>query len=124
MPRQSKPFFRQQTQSWYCSINGKQFPLGKKKTEAFEKFYELIGKGAELQSIKSTLYDLAQAYLDWCEKNRKPGTYDNHKKYLRSLIDSVGKKLRVGSTSGRWFARNFTQNSQQPELRDVLQNCS
>jgi hypothetical protein len=43
MPRQSKPFFRQQTQSWYCSINGKQFPLGKNKTEAFEKFYELMG---------------------------------------------------------------------------------
>ena len=96
MPRQSKPYFRQQTQSWYCSINGKQFPLGKNKTQAFEKFYELMGKGDELKSFKSTLYDLTQAYLDWCQANRKPGTYDNHKKYLSSLIDSVGKKLRVG----------------------------
>jgi hypothetical protein len=24
MPRQSKPYFREQTKSWYCSINGKQ----------------------------------------------------------------------------------------------------
>ncbi len=40
MPRQSKPFFREQTKSWYCSINGKPISLGKSKTEAFEKFYE------------------------------------------------------------------------------------
>ncbi len=55
MPRQSKPFFRQQTQSWYCSINGNQFPLGKNKTEANEKFYELMGQKAELQSATSTV---------------------------------------------------------------------
>jgi hypothetical protein len=53
MPRQSKPFFREQTQSWYCSTNGKQFSLGKNKTEAFEKFYELIGQKAELQTATS-----------------------------------------------------------------------
>lgn len=55
-----------------------------------------MGKGDELKSVKSTLYDLTQAYLDWCQANRKPGTYDNHKKYLSSLIDSLGKKIRVG----------------------------
>ena len=43
MPRQSKPYLRKQTQSWYCSINGKQFPLGENKTQAFEKFFELMG---------------------------------------------------------------------------------
>ena len=92
MPRQSKPFFREQT--WYCSINGKQYPLGKDKVKAFEAFYELMGKRTELQSAKSTVYELMQSYLDWCEKNRKPGTYENHKKYLKSLIESVGKRLR------------------------------
>ena len=96
MPRQSKPFFREQTQSWYCSINGKQFALGKNKSEAFEKFYELMGQKAELQSATSTVYDLTQSYLDWCQKNRSQGTYDNRLKYLKSLIDSVGKRLRVG----------------------------
>lgn len=95
MPRPSKPFFREQTKSWYCSLNGKQYPLGKVKKEAFDAFYELMAKRVELQSSKSTVYDLTQSYLDWCEKNRKPGTYENHKKYLKSLIESVGKTLRV-----------------------------
>lgn len=96
MPRQSKPFFRQQTQSWYCSIGGKQYPLGKNKSAAFEKFYELMGERTEFQSTRSTVYDLTQSYLDWCQKNRKSGTHENHRKDLRSLIESIGKKLRVG----------------------------
>lgn len=96
MPRQSKPFFREQTQSWYCSVNGKQIPLGKSKTEALQKFYELMGRKDDLRSDLSTVYELTQTYLDWCEKNRKPGTYYNQLHYLKSLIESIGKRLRVG----------------------------
>ena len=82
MPRQSKPFFREQTKSWYCSINGKQISLGKSKTEAFQKFYDLMGRKDELKSDSSTVYELTQSYLDWCQKNRKLGTYNNHLLYL------------------------------------------
>ena len=95
MPRQSKPFFREQTKSWYCSINGKQISLGKSKTEAFQKFYDLMGRKDELRSDSSTVYELTQSYLDWCQKNRKPGTYNYHLLYLKSLIESTGKRLRV-----------------------------
>ena len=45
MPRQTR----------YCSIDGKQFPLFKNKTQAFEKFYELMGEGDKLKSGKSAL---------------------------------------------------------------------
>ena len=36
MARKSKPFFRQQTQSLYCTIDGNQLPLGQDKEAAFQ----------------------------------------------------------------------------------------
>ena len=41
MARPSKPFFRKQTRSWYCSISGRQISLGKDRDGARERFYEL-----------------------------------------------------------------------------------
>lgn len=42
----------------------------------------------------TTLYDLSQTYLDWCEKNRKKGTYGLHLRYLKSFIGAIGKQMR------------------------------
>ena len=95
MPRQSKPYFRAQTQSYYCSINGKQVPLGKSKSEAFAKFHELMADKDCLRSESSTVYELTQTYLDWCQNNRKKVTYVKHLHYLKSFVESVGKKVRV-----------------------------
>lgn len=95
MPRQPKPFLRKQTKSWYCSINGQQIALGKDKDTAFQKFHELMAKRESLGGSFSSLYELSQAYLDWCEKNRKPRTYDNHLRFLKSFIGHVGKRLKI-----------------------------
>lgn len=95
MPRKSKPYFRKQTKSWYCSINGKQIPLGKDRESAEQKFHELMADKESLGGSFSTLYELSQSYLDWCEKHRNPRTYDNHLHYLKSFIGAVGKQLRI-----------------------------
>jgi len=42
----------------------------------------------------TTLYDLSQVYLDWCQANRKPATYKLHRLYLKSFIERVGRRLR------------------------------
>lgn len=94
MPRQPKPFFRKQTKSWYCSIAGRQISLGKNREAAFEKFHELMSDREQIKSELTTLYEISQVYLDWCEANRKPATYSRHRYYLKSFIDSVGKRLR------------------------------
>ncbi len=95
MPRQAKPFFRKQTQSWYCSFGGKQFPLGKERAAAFKKFHDLMASKDSATSELVTLYDLSQAYLDWCQVNRKNSTYQKHRLYLRSFIEKVGKRLKI-----------------------------
>jgi len=94
MPRQSKPYLRKQTRSWYCSIEGRQISLGKDRDAAFGKFYELMGDKAQVKNDRSTLYELSQAYLDWCKANRKPNTYTRHRYYLRLFLEAIGKRLR------------------------------
>ena len=94
MPRQPKPYFRKQTKSWYCSIAGRQISLGKGRARAFEKFHELMADQSQVKSELLTLYELSQAYLDWCEANRKPATYILHRHYLKKFIDHLGKRLR------------------------------
>ena len=97
MPRQPKPFFRKQTQSWYCSTGGKQFNLGPDRVAAFAKFHELMLNRDQTTSQLSTVYDLSQIYLDWCEQKRSRGTYLNQKRYLESLINSIGRRLKIGA---------------------------
>ncbi len=97
MSREPKPYFRKATQRWVCTIDGKRITLGPDKKAAHEKFHELMLNRNAVASEMSTLYDLSQAYLDWCEQNRKKGTYQNHKRYLRGFIDSVGRRLKIGA---------------------------
>lgn len=94
MARPPKPFLRQQTRSWYCSIAGRQIPLGKDREAAFAKFHALMADRDQVKGELTTLYDLSQAYLDWVEANRKRATYDLHRHYLKLFIQSVGKRLR------------------------------
>lgn len=94
MPRETKPYFRKFTRSWYCSIGGKQILLGKDRKTAFEKFHALMADRSQVQEEVTTLYELSQVYLDWCEANRKIGTYKLHKRYLELFIGSVGKRMR------------------------------
>ena len=95
MARKSKPYLRKQTKSWYCSVNGKQISLGKDKDVAFQKFHELMANKDSLDGAFSTLYELSQSFLDWSETNRKPKTYDNHLRFLKSFIESVGKRMKI-----------------------------
>ncbi|MCG6154190.1 tyrosine-type recombinase/integrase [Rubinisphaera margarita] len=95
MARPAKPFFRKQTQSWYCSLSGKQFSLGKDKQLAFQKFHELMANREEHLQNRFSLYELSQAYLDWCQANRKPATYKLHRHFLKSFIEAVGRRLQA-----------------------------
>ena len=42
MGRPSKPFFKTQNQTWYCSIAGRQINLDKDKETAEIRFHELM----------------------------------------------------------------------------------
>ena len=58
MARPSKPFFRKQTKSWYCSINGHQISLGKDHDAAHKQFHALMENQFPLSAEITTLYEL------------------------------------------------------------------
>lgn len=112
MAGKPKPFFRTQTKSWYCSIDGRQIRLGKSKKEAETKFHELMSNRESISSEVTSLYDLSQLYLDWVRDNRKKTTYDKHLHYLKSFIASVGKQLKVGKTKRHHITKWVGANAQ------------
>lgn len=97
MSREAKPYWKAQQQRWVCTINGKRITLGAEKKAAFAKFRTLMQQPEAVGDHVVTLYDLSQVYLDWCQKHRAKGTYENHKRYLRGFIDSCGRKLAVAA---------------------------
>lgn len=115
MPRNPKPFFRKQTQSWYCSIGGKQIALGKEKQQAFAKFETLRSAPEAVTANFNTVYSLSQAYLDWWEINPKPVTYKKHQHYLKSFLGHIGKRAKVADLKKYPFMRWLEANSSWSE---------
>jgi hypothetical protein len=115
MPRKPKPYYRKQAKAWYFSTQGKRYSLGKDKQAAFQKFHEIMADKDLLKGQVTTLYELAQSYLDWCQINRSEGTYENYKRFLKSFIDHVGKQLKIGSLKNhhlnRWIDSQPSWNS-------------
>ena len=95
MSKQPKPYYRKFTESWYFSTGGKQVNLGKDKAAAFKKFHELMASVRSVQATITTVYDLSQAYLAWCQDNRASGTFENQKRYLKTFIAAIGKRLKI-----------------------------
>ena len=92
--RQPKPFFRKFTKSWYVTIGGRQHPLGKDKKLAWQRYHAIMAADAATDQLASVA-QLCDIYLDWCEKHRKPPTFDKQKRYLTSFIGSIGTRLPI-----------------------------
>ncbi|MCA9178430.1 MAG: site-specific integrase [Planctomycetales bacterium] len=118
MPRKPKPYYRAHTKSWYCTIDGQRISLGKSKAEAEKRFHELMASREDLKAQIATCYQLTQVYLDWCERHRKSATYENHRRYLKSFIESVGKALRIAQVR----QRHITQWIDGVEWTDTSKN--
>lgn len=74
MPRQPKPFFRKQTQSWYLQLGKRQIQLGKEEDKAWQEYYAIMA-GREEPSPSIRVVALLDRFLSWVQSNRAPGTY-------------------------------------------------
>lgn len=123
MPRQPKPYFRKAQKRWVCTINGNRVTLGKTKDEAMAKYHQLMLKPQTVSSELSTIYDLSQVYLDWVEKHRKKSTYDNHKRYLKTFIESIGKSMKIAALRKHhvlsWSENKGTTTSQNDAISAI-----
>ena len=64
MARRSKPWFRKSRRAWFVTINGAQHNLGPEKTEAFDRFYQLMRQPHERKVPVQSIAALADANLE------------------------------------------------------------
>lgn len=101
MARTPKPWFRDQTQSWYVKLGGVQHPLGKDKKEADRRFHRLMaveGLSAPLKDVP--LPGLVEQFLADCGATVTPGTAD----WYRSFLDDFAgryPKLKAAEVTPR-----------------------
>jgi hypothetical protein len=90
--RETRPFFRTQTQSWYHRLGREWIQLGKDKTEAFEKYHELMAKRRERPQLGvDTVYGVVNKYLNFAAANRSKETFETAEFHLKRFIKHVGR---------------------------------
>lgn len=116
----AKPFFREQTKSWYVTLSGKQCPLGKDEDEAYQKYHRLMAnyvadRPAEV-SKEAPVAVLLNAFLDWTQRKRAPRTYDSYKSFCTSLAKYLPNGMTCSNLKPHhiesWFDAKFAQSGE------------
>ena len=90
--REPRPFFRKQTQSWYVQLGKEQINLGKNKTEAAEKYHEIMAKRrTQPRAGIDTAYGVLNKYLVFAAANRSPATFAMSEFHLKRFIAHIGR---------------------------------
>ena len=79
MARTPEPWFRDDRQAYFVTVNGTRHNLGPDKKEAFRRFHELMAADpvAPLPALPVTpsaltVGQLFEKLLDWCQQHRSP----------------------------------------------------
>lgn len=74
MARKAKPWFWEEREEWYVTIEGKRHRLGKDKKAAQKRFHELMATPEPKPVKNDSLVGLFDLFLDWCQRQR-PDSY-------------------------------------------------
>ena len=87
MPHHPKPFYRPARKLWYVQINGRQHNLGPDEAAAFENYHALMARPEPVAS--ELVAGILDGFLDWCQRHRKPRTYEGHLAHLQRFATSL-----------------------------------
>lgn len=94
MARRPKPWYRKARRSWFVTIAGVQHNLGPSKAEAYEQFHQLMRQPLRSKVHPESLVAVADAFLDWVQKNRSAATFGWYRGRLQRFL-RVYPDLRV-----------------------------
>src|SRR4030042_5434080 len=94
MSRRPKPWFRK-GRGWYAQIDGKQCFLARDKSQAYDRFHELMSRCPSPVARGDEIAVLLDLFLDWTKQHRAPRTYDWYRERLQWFLDSIPKSLRA-----------------------------
>ncbi len=121
MARSPKPWWREDRQSWFVTIEGKRYNLGPNDGQADREFHRLMSLPsaariplASTAAAGPTVADLFDRYLDWAHKHRAPRTYDWYQAHIQSFTNSLPAPADMPATDLRpyhvveWLDRHPT----------------
>ncbi len=94
MGRTPQPWYREADGHWYVNIRGQRYKLGTDKTDAHDKFHDLMANRHDL-TPKVAVVVLLDKFLDWVERRRGKETYEWYRSRLASFAKHIGKRLTV-----------------------------
>src|SRR4051794_20255842 len=100
MPRDPKPWYRQDRDAWFVTINGRRFNLGRDREAAQIRFHELMLNGGDERQLDGiSVFRLFDEYLEWVQAQRSPRTYEWYSDFLQKFAKFL-KVDRPAETQG------------------------
>jgi hypothetical protein len=102
--RSPKPWYREDRQAWFVTINGKRVNLGSDEKEAIRKFHELMAApepqpSSSPQHASLSVAETFEKFLEWCQKRRSPETYEWTRYRIQMFIDACGDAVHLPATA-------------------------
>jgi integrase len=117
-----KPFFRQQTKTWYVQLGRVQHRLGPDKQEALAKYKALIA-GEQVGQAGDGMQVIAvlKLFKEWSGKHDTPETYNFYKRHLDSFIRFAGVKLTAKNLKpfhiDNWIDKSYREKNHSDNYR-------
>lgn len=107
-----KPFWRKARKAWFVQIDKKFHNLGAEKEPAFKEYHRLMALENRQEAIHQVgnVVAILDLYLDWCQRNRAPDTYEWYSWRINLFCKSIPAGLQVGSLKhyhlDQWLDKN------------------
>lgn len=86
MKKFPKPWYRPARGVWYVTLDGQQINLGPDKDQAFDRYKKFLAEPKMRQVSSESLAAIADAFLDWVQRNRSPDTYGWYQYRLERFV--------------------------------------
>jgi integrase len=91
MARRSEPWYREERKAWYVWHEGRQVRLATDKDESYDKWHDLMSLSkVTTAGDKNSFKVVAEQFLDWINRNKKPKTYKVYRLHLQAFCDIHG----------------------------------
>lgn len=95
MARTPSPWFWKARDAWFVTIDGSRIKLAETKSEAQQRFHELMAISREERPTSDQVVPVIDAFLEWVEKNLSRSTYVWYLGFLQSFVESIPRGLRL-----------------------------
>lgn len=123
MARTPKPWFWTARRSWCVTIDGSRIVLGRDKQEAIVHFHQIMARPQRRRVASQSVAALADAFLDWAQKNRSADTYEWYRYRLERFVqrypDLLADELRPYHVQTWVDSYDLSKTSRRNYLRSV-----